>query len=87
MMVWSKEEFAGRINQIAGSVPVDAGQLPQSIQMIVRDDGGYVGRFRSVRRCIPERKSSMRWDWPSPSYTLEEYDGGIRAVCQGVGHG
>ena len=24
---------------------------------------------------------------PSPSYTLEEYDGGIRAVCQGVGHG
>ncbi len=28
MMVWSKEEFAGRINQIAGSVPVDAGQLP-----------------------------------------------------------
>ena len=43
MMTWSKEDFAGRINQIADSVPVDAGQLPQSIQIIVRDDGGYVG--------------------------------------------
>ena len=46
MMTWSKEDFAVRINQIADSVPVDAGQLPQSIQIIVRDDGGYVGQIQ-----------------------------------------
>ena len=52
MMTWSKEDFAGRINQIADSVPVDAGQLPQSIQIIVRrrlrgtDSDRYKGVYR-----------------------------------------
>ena len=87
VMTWSKEDFAGRINQIADSVPVDAGQLPQSIQIIVRDDGGYVGQIQIGTKVYTGEEVQYALGLPSPSYTLEEYDGGIRAVCQGVGHG
>ena len=75
------------VNQIADSVPVDAGQLPQSIQIIVRDDGGYVGQIQIGTKVYTGEEVQYALGLPSPSYTLEEYDGGIRAVCQGVGHG
>ncbi len=61
MMTWSKEDFAGRINQIADSVPVDAGQLPSPFRSSSATTAVTWDRFRSVQRCIPERRSSMRW--------------------------
>ena len=33
-------------------MPVDAGQLPQSIQIIVRDDGGYVGQIQIGTKAV-----------------------------------
>lgn len=87
MMTWSKEEFAGKINQIAGSAPVDASALPQSIQIVVRDDGGYVGQIQIGTGVYTGEEVQYALGLPSPAYTLQEYDGAIRAVCQGIGHG
>lgn len=87
MVNWRKEDFASRINQIPDSVPVDAGQLPQSIQIIVRDEGGYVEQIQIGTKVYTGEEIQYALGLPSPAYTLEEYDGGIRAVCQGIGHG
>lgn len=87
MMTWSKEEFAGKISGIAGSTPVDSSTVPQSIQIVVRDDGGYVGQIQIGTGVYTGEEVQYALGLPSPAYTLEEYEGGIRAVCQGIGHG
>lgn len=87
MTILSREEFAGKINQIADSVPVEAETLPQSIQIIVRDEGGYVGQIQIGTKVYTGEEVQYALGLPSPAYTLEEYDGKIRAVCQGIGHG
>lgn len=51
--------------------------------MIVRDDGGYVGQIQIGTKVYTGEEVQYALGLPSPSYTLEEYDGGIRAVCQG----
>lgn len=87
MESWSKEEFAGKINAIAGSTPVKPEELPQSIQIAGRDEGGYVGQLQIGTKVYTGEEVQAALGLPSPAFTLEEYDGGIRAVCRGIGHG
>jgi len=83
----SKEDFAGKINQIAGDVPVKADQIPGSIQIISRDEGGYVGQIQIGTKTYSGEDIQRALGLPSTSYSFEEYEGGIRIVCQGIGHG
>ena len=43
---YKKEDFAEKTNQISGDVPVNADQIPGSIQIILREEGGYVGQIQ-----------------------------------------
>ena len=83
----SKEDFAGKINQIAGDVPVKADQIPGSIQIISRDEGGYVGQIQIGTKTYSGEDIQRALGLPSTSYSFEEYEGRIRIVCQGIGHG
>lgn len=87
VMTLSKEDFAGKINGIGGSVPVEAAGLPQSIQIAARDEGGYVGELLIGTTVYTGDEVQRALGLPSPAFTLEEYGGGIRAVCRGIGHG
>lgn len=87
MTVWSKEEFADKINQIAGETPIKADQVPGTIQIILRDDSGYVEQLQIGTRTYTGEEVQYALGLPSAAYGFEEYEGGIRAVCQGIGHG
>ncbi len=87
MTVWTKEDFTAKINQIPEAVPVTAEQVPQSIQIILRDDGGYVKQIQIGTKEYTGEQVQYALNLPSPAYTLEEYDGKIRIVSQGIGHG
>ncbi|WP_077611652.1 SpoIID/LytB domain-containing protein [Clostridium sp. Marseille-P2415] len=84
---FSREDFAGKINQISGAVPVTAEQIPESCQIILRDEGGYVGQVQIGTKVYTGEEIQYALGLPSPSYGFEEYEGGVRAVCQGIGHG
>lgn len=83
----SKEDFAGKINQISGDVPVKAEQIPGSIQIISRDEGGYVGQIQIGTKTHSGEEIQRTLGLPSTSFSFEEYEGRIRIVCQGIGHG
>lgn len=83
----SKEDFVGKINQISGDVPVKADQVPGSIQIISRDQGGYVGQIQIGTKTYSGEDIQRSLQLPSTSFSFEEYEGGIRIVCQGIGHG
>ncbi len=87
MIVYKKEEFAEKINQISGDVPVKADQVPGSIQIVLRDEGGYVGQIQIGTRVYTGEEIQRALGLPSSSYGFEEYEGGIRVICQGIGHG
>lgn len=84
---FSKEEFAEKINQISGDVPVKPDDIPKSIQIIQRDDSGYVEMVQIGTRSFTGEEVQYALSLPSPSYEFEEYEGGVRAVCRGIGHG
>ncbi|WP_394522756.1 SpoIID/LytB domain-containing protein [Lacrimispora sp. JR3] len=83
----SKEDFAGKINQIAGDTPVKADQIPGSIQIISRDEGGYVNQIQIGTKTYSGEEIQYALGLPSCAYSFEDYDGGVRIVCQGIGHG
>ena len=84
---YKKEDFAEKINQISGDVPVKADQVPGSIQIILRDEGGYVGQIQIGTRVYTGEEIQRALGLPSSAYGFEEYEGGIRVICQGIGHG
>lgn len=84
---YKKEDFAEKINQISSDVPVNADQIPGSIQIILREEGGYVGQIQIGTRVYTGEEIQRVLGLPSSSYGFEEYEGGVRVICQGIGHG
>ncbi len=87
MISYKKEDFADKINQISGDVPVKADQIPGSIQIVLRDEGGYVGQIQIGTKVYTGEEIQRVLGLPSAAYGFEEYEEGVRVVCQGIGHG
>ncbi|WP_349947396.1 SpoIID/LytB domain-containing protein [Lacrimispora sp. BS-2] len=87
MVTYKKEDFAEKINQISGDVPVKADQIPGSIQIVLRDEEGYVGQIQIGTRVYTGEEIQRVLGLSTSAYGFEEYEGGIRVVCQGIGHG
>ncbi|WP_243110034.1 SpoIID/LytB domain-containing protein [Clostridium sp. E02] len=82
-----KDEFVKKINQISQEDLVTVDQIPQSIQIVERDESGYVKQIQIGTRVFTGEEVQYALLLPSASYGFEEYEGEIRAVCQGIGHG
>ena len=87
VLPFKKEEFVKKINQISQEDLVTVDQIPQSIQIVERDENGYVKQIQIGTRVFTGEEIQYALGLPSASYGFEEYEGGIRAVCQGIGHG
>ena len=61
--------------------------MPGTIQIILRDDSGYVEQLQIGTRTYTGEEVQYALGLPSAAYGFEEYEGGVRAVCQGIGHG
>lgn len=84
---FSREEFAERIREIPESGEVSAGDLPQGIQILRADGAGYVEEIQIGTGSYTGEEVQYALDLASPSFTVEEYDGGLRVITRGVGHG
>lgn len=85
--VFSAEELAKKISAIPDAVPVSASDLPAEIQIVERDSAGYVKQVKIGEKTYTGEEVQYALGLASPCFSFEEYDGKIRVICKGVGHG
>lgn len=85
--IWTAGEFTDRIRQIKGGENLTQEQIPDSIQLIAKDDAGYVTQIQIGSHSFDGESVRMALGLPSAAFTLEGYEGDVRAVCRGQGHG
>lgn len=91
MMTFSKEDFAADINRIpeggTGPRQVDISQIPDTIQIVSRDEAGYVDQIQIGNSSFTGEEVQYALGLQSACFTVESFEGGIRAVAKGIGHG
>lgn len=87
MFTWTREEFSRMISQIPDGAPVAADQVPESIQLIERDEAGYVAKIQIGTKAYTGEEVRFALGMPSACFSFEEYEGNIRGICKGIGHG
>lgn len=87
MPSWEPEAFVAAINQITGGGDLTSGQVPEGIQLIEKDGAGYVKNIQIGNHAYSGEEVQAALGLSSACFTLEGYEGRIRAVCKGIGHG
>lgn len=84
---WSAEEFASKINETQPGTEVLPAQVPESIQLIEKDEAGYVNKIQIGNHTFSGEAVQAALGLSSSCFTLEGYEGKIRAIVKGIGHG
>ena len=91
MLSFSRESFVSDINSIpageSGSRTIEASQVPDTIQIVSRDDAGYVDTVQIGSAGYTGEEVQYALGLASSCFVLEPYEDGIRAVVKGIGHG
>lgn len=91
LSTWTPEEFARKINEIPSpdnnSRQISADQVPSTIQIISRDDSGYVTQVQLGGYTYTGEEIQYALGLQSSCFVMEPYDGNVRATVKGVGHG
>ena len=87
VITWTKEEFAARLNEANPSASVSAAQLMETLQIAARDESGYVTQLQAGSGSFTGEEAAAALGLPSACFLLEEYEGNLRGICKGQGHG
>ncbi len=87
ILEWTPEEFSYLVSQIPDGGPVSADQVPESIQIGSRDGSGYVELVQIGGYSFTGDELRYGLGLNSSCFQLEAYQGNVRAVVQGIGHG
>lgn len=87
LLSWDGDTFVAKINEISTEKEVAGSQVPESIQLVSRDEAGYIGTIQIGNHTYTGEEIQKGLGLPSSCFTLEGYEGQIRAVCKGIGHG
>ena len=89
--VFSEAEFAQAVNSISSpegeARTVQAEGISKTVQIGARDEAGYVGELQIGGFSYTGDELRYALGLPSSCFVLEPWEGGIRAVSRGVGHG
>lgn len=91
MVLFSKDEFVSRINGIpqgeSGARSVEASQIPDTIQIVSRDESGYVEELQIGGYSYSGDEIQYALGLQSAAFSLEPYEEQVRAAVKGIGHG
>lgn len=87
VLTFSKDEFAKRISQITDSPGVGPQEVPETIQLIEKEDSGYIKKIQIGSKTYTGEEVQYALGLSSPCFILEGYEDKIRAISQGIGHG
>ncbi|MDO4329141.1 MAG: SpoIID/LytB domain-containing protein [Lachnospiraceae bacterium] len=84
---WTPDEFSRLISSIPDGGPVSADQVPETIQIGARDEAGYVSVVQIGNYQFTGDEVRYALNLNSSFFRLEDYEGNVRAVVKGIGHG
>ncbi len=84
---WTKEEFAEKLAVLSENEPLSADDVPGCIQIAERDEAGYVEKIQVGNQICSGEQVQYVLGLPSPNFVIEEYEGNVRTVSSGKGHG
>ena len=87
VVTWSKEEFARLLSALPEGEAITADMVPGCVQVVSRDGAGYVEEIQIGSVLHSGDRVQYALGLQSPDFSIEEYQGGVRAVSSGIGHG
>ncbi len=84
---WTAGQFTDLIHRLKEGESLTEDQIPESIQTVGRDAAGYVTEIQIGTHIFDGESVRETLGLPSSAFALEDYEGGVRAVCRGQGHG
>lgn len=91
IITFSKNEFAEAVNRIpegqTGARQVDASRIPDTIQIVSRDDAGYVDQIQIGNASYSGEEIQYALGLQSACFTMEPFEENVRVSSKGIGHG
>ena len=84
---YENAEFAGLVRKIDSEITIDESSPLETVQIVSRDGAGYVMDMTIGNRTINGTSFYEAMNINSPSFMIEEYNGGVRITTYGKGHG
>ena len=85
---FSLSEFAQRIKNLSDAPSLDPGRISSEIQIVKRDDAGYVLQIKIGPRTYTGDDVQYALDLPSSCFTIDTRTSGtITVTVKGRGHG
>lgn len=84
---YENAEFAKLVRSIDSEIIIDDSAPLENVQIISRDGAGYVMDMTIGNRTVNGTAFYEAMNINSPSFMIEEYNGGIRITTYGKGHG
>lgn len=79
--IWEPQEFAEKLN-------IDSpDHLTENIQIVERDESGYVKTVQIKEQPVSGETVQQALGLPSTAFTIEIFEGKLRVICKGIGHG
>lgn len=79
--IWDPQEFAERLKI------EQSDQLAENIQIVERDESGYVKTVQVREQTLSGEAVGQALELPSTCFTIEIFEGKLRVICKGIGHG
>ena len=84
---YENAEFARLVRAIDSEIIIDDSAPLETVQIVSRDGAGYVMDLSIGNRTINGTSFYEAMNINSPSFMIEEYNGGVRITTYGKGHG
>ncbi len=84
---YTYEEFSSKVRSIDKNISLGSESPLENIQIISRDSAGYVLDMSIGGVAMDGTSFYEAMQINSPSFMIEEYNGGVRITTYGVGHG
>lgn len=87
LTVFTREDFAARLNGMGDPPELVPEQALESIQIVEKDGAGYVTAVQAGSKTYGGEEIKNALGLPSCAFSFEDYEGNIRCVTKGIGHG
>lgn len=84
---YSNQDFSEEVRSISDDISIDSDAPLSGIQIVSRDSAGYVLDMNIGGVIVAAMDFYSALNLNSPSFMIEEYNGGIRISTYGAGHG
>lgn len=85
--VYSYEAFISTIKEINSDIVLSAESPLEGFQIVSKDNAGYITELQIGGVSVDVNTFSDKFSLSSQCFEIDEYNGGIRIITKGVGHG